>query len=288
VKASHKVACLTAVCLFNLALSGCGSLITSATSGLADSLTNSILNSDDLATVEKGLPAYLLLLDGLIADDANNPGLLRAAASLNSAYAGLVSENTEQAQRLTVKAFDYAQQSTCAALKQGCGLKDKTFEQFKTSVDQFGLKHIDTLYTLGSSWASWIETHASDFNAIADISRVQYTIERVVKLDPNYESGTPYIYLGTLATLLPPALGGKPEIGRAYFEQAIARSSGTNLMAKSTFAQRYTRLMFDRELHDKLVEDVLTADANVPGLTLINVIAQQQARALKESADDYF
>ena len=54
------------------------------------------------------------------------------------------------------------------------------------------------------------------------------------------------------------------------------------------FAQMYARLMFDRELHDQLLVEVLEAEPRVDGLTLSNLIAQQQARELLSSGDEFF
>ena len=59
-------------------------------------------------------------------------------------------------------------------------------------------------------------------------------------------------------------------------------------MAKVEFARRYARLVFDRPLHDRLLNEVLQAPANVPGLTLSNTLAQRSARELLKSADSYF
>jgi hypothetical protein len=59
-------------------------------------------------------------------------------------------------------------------------------------------------------------------------------------------------------------------------------------MAKVVYARHYARLVFDRKLHDKLISEVLAADPDVPGYTLVNTIAQQQAKQLAASADDYF
>jgi hypothetical protein len=87
---------------------------------------------------------------------------------------------------------------------------------------------------------------------------------------------------------LPPALGGKPELGRAQFEQAIAISNNRDLMAKVEYARNYARLVFDQELHDRLLNEVLQASPEEPGLTLSNVLAQQQARRLLDSSKDYF
>jgi len=83
-------------------------------------------------------------------------------------------------------------------------------------------------------------------------------------------------------------MGGKPDVGKAHFERAIELSEGKFLPAKVFFAQQYARLVFDRELHDSLLKEVMDADARVDGLTLINLIAKEQASALLESADEYF
>ena len=61
-----------------------------------------------------------------------------------------------------------------------------------------------------------------------------------------------------------------------------------HLLVKVFFAENYARLVYDRELHDRLLRDVLAAETQVPGLTLMNAIAQEQARVLLDSSDDYF
>ncbi|MDH4015412.1 MAG: TRAP transporter TatT component family protein, partial [Chromatiales bacterium] len=63
---------------------------------------------------------------------------------------------------------------------------------------------------------------------------------------------------------------------------------GRDLSVKVEFARTYARLVYDRELHDRLLGEVLAADPDVPGLTLFNVLAQRQAEILLASADDYF
>ena len=46
--------------------------------------------------------------------------------------------------------------------------------------------------------------------------------------------------------------------------------------------------LYERELHDRLLNEVLAADPTVPGATLTNVLAQEQAADLLATADDYF
>lgn len=263
-------------------------MVGSATENLAKSLSSAILNSNDIETVEQGLPAYLLLLDGLIESDPHNSGLLIAAAKLNNAYAGVFASNTQQAKLLSQKALNYARRAICQKKKPACGITTQPFNTFQQVVNSFQLDQLDTLYTLGASWAGWIEANSDDWNAIANIARIQTIMERVILLDENYDSGSAHIYMGVMATLLPPALGGKPEIGRQHFQRAIDLSNGNNLMAKVTYARRYARLLFKRELHDRLLNEVVAADAKVTGLTLINTLAQKQAKELLLSADEYF
>jgi hypothetical protein len=113
-------------------------------------------------------------------------------------------------------------------------------------------------------------------------------MKKVVELDDAYKEGAAYLYLGTLATLLPPALGGKPELGKQYFEKAVASSHGKNLMVKVIFAKLYAKMIFDRKLHDQLLEEVIATDPKIKGYTLVNTWAKIQAQELIDSADDYF
>ncbi len=61
------------------------------------------------------------------------------------------------------------------------------------------------------------------------------------------KTGPRFSISGILATLLPEAMGGKPEQGRADFERVIELSDGRNLMAKVLLADSYARLVFDRD-----------------------------------------
>ena len=113
-------------------------------------------------------------------------------------------------------------------------------------------------------------------------------VRRVLELDPTLDDGGPYLYVGVLETLLPKALGGRPEEGRAAFERAFEMSEGRNLMAKVLLAREVARQTFDRELHDRLCREVLAAPVEAPGLTLANALAHEEAVRLLETSDDWF
>ena len=91
-----------------------------------------------------------------------------------------------------------------------------------------------------------------------------------------------------LLELRPPALGGEPERAREYFEKAIEATGGKDLGVKVEYARGYAKLLYERELHDRLLNEVMAADPYEDGYTLSNVLAKEQAEVLLAEADDYF
>ena len=255
---------------------------------MAGNLTLAIVNNNDLETVEAGGPAYLLMVDGLLRGDPENEALLRAGATLYSAYASVFVEDKSRAKRLTERALQYGLRAICVRNTEACHLRKKRFKPFSQMIDALHNEDVPSLFALGSAWAGWIQARSKDFNAIADISRVEVIMQRIILLNETYQEGGAHLYLGVLATLIPPALGGKPEKGRKHFERAIELSGGKNLMVKVLYARQYARLLFKRKLHDRLLTEVLDAQPDVPGYTLMNTLAQKQAKELLKSAEEYF
>ena len=275
------------ICLLVPGFTAC-SLLPSPTQKASTVFSNAILNNNDLLIVKAGAPAYLLMLDALVEASPNSEGLLRAASTLNGAYAGAFAEDPNQIKILSKKSFDFAQRAFCSRKKIYCDFKEKSFEDFSEIIEQTKDNDIDNLYTLGVAWAGWIQANSDDWNAIADLSKVKVIMNRVLIIDESHDGGGAHLYLGVLDTLVPPSLGGKPEIGRKHFEKAIELSNNTNLMYKVVFAEQYARLMFNRKLHDQLLNDVMSSPSAADGLTLINTLAQERAQRLLAGSDDYF
>ena len=271
-----------------LALAGCASLMGKVTSGLASDLSDAILNSEDPAVIRDGAPAYLIMLDALTGQSAGNADLLRASASLNSAYATAFVTEPARARGFTAKAFRLALRAACLDAEWFCDARTVTFEELERRVAAMPAGDVPAAYALATAWAGWIQAHSDDWRAVADLGRVHPLMARVVELDEGFDNGGPHLYMGVFETILPPALGGQAEVGRAHFERAIELSAGKHLLAKVFFAESYARLVYDRELHDRLLTEVLAADPVHEGLTLMNTIAQEQARELLDTADDHF
>lgn len=268
-------------------LAGCSAITSSLTGGFSRDLSSAVLDSDDPDTVGQALPTYLLTVDALL-KDSESADLFWSGAKLNSSYAGQFVSNPQQKQRLADKAWKYAQQAACYEDEVWCPVATMPQPELEQLLNDMDEDAVPVMFNLGSVWAGWLEANSSDWNAVAQLGKIRLLMNRVAELDENYELGSAHIYLGVLSTLMPAALGGKPEEGKNHFERAIGLSKDRNLTAKVLYAERYARLMFDRELHDRLLNEVIAADKTEPGWTLANTMAQQKAQQLLQSADDYF
>ena len=268
--------------------SGCRYTTQIATRQLADNVSRAILNSHDPATVKQGAPAYMILMDSLIEGDPDQQNLLLTGARLYDAYATVFVGDTLRARRLTDKAWEYSLRALCLEHPGKCQDYRKPYAEYVNFLAAMTPSDVGVLYNFAASWASWVQAHEDDWKAKADLPKIEATMKRVIDLDETYRQGDPYLYLGVLSILLPPALGGRPEQAYDYFQRAIVLSEGRNLMYKVIFAERYGRMLFNRKLHDRLLHEVVAADPVAPDLTLMNIIAQKKAADLLNSADEYF
>jgi hypothetical protein len=276
---------LAAVVLLN---SGCASIVSSAASNFADNLATAISNQNDPELVRDGAPAYLLLLDSLLVGNPDDPMLLAAAANLYASYGAVFADDPARAARLSAHAQDYAKKAICISYSPSCDWDDMDYESFVATLAGLKTEHDDVVYAYGVSSLAYIRAHSEDWNALARLPHMEALLKRNLEIGDGESDGAIYTFLGILVTLRPPALGGQPEKGREYFERAMEIGGGYDLSAKLEFARSYARPLYERELHDRLLSEVLAADAEVPGYTLTNVLAQRDAAELLSSADDFF
>lgn len=269
-------------------LSACGQLISSAKREFAQDLSATVLEQDDPETVRQAVPAYLILVSSMIRGDPDNVGLLVSGSRLYGSYASVFVEDSGRKQKLSDRSFEYARRAFCQRRPGLCHFRELSYFEFEQALTSINVTEVDVLFALGSSWAGWIQAYSSDWNAVAELPRVKAVIQRVLELDETVSNGDAHMYMAVMQSFLPPAMGGKPELAKKHFERAISISQQSNLMAMLLYAQKYARLVFDRELHDRLLQQVIDAKIDVAELRLINSIAKARASELLAESNEYF
>ena len=268
--------------------SGCAVVVNNATDSVAEALSNGVMNHDDPETVRAAMPAYMIMIDGLIADNPDSPTLLSAAATLYASYGVVFADTDVRASRLSTRARSYALRAMCAEYQPACDWQGMIYDDFVSSLDGVGEKQAELLYTYGLSTLVYLRAHADDWNALAELPQVEALFNHYIEIAGDSVTASTHTYMGVLLTLRPPALGGKPEQAREHFERAIELTDGRDLSAKVEFARGYAMLLYERELHDRLLMEVIEADPYADGLTLSNILAKDDAVAMLAAADDYF
>ena len=267
----------------------CAPIVSNITDNLARNLSDAVLNQEDPKIVRDGAPAYLLLLDSLVAGNPENPVILSSASDLYTSYSAIFVNDANRSKILSERALKYSKKALCISYEDSCNWDDYSFDDFNLSLDDLDMKYSDLLLTYSTSYLVYIRSHSNDWNAIARLPYIESALEYYVEKNPETENiDSVYTYLGILSTLLPPALGGDYEKGKRYFENAIEFSEDQNLSAKVEYALSYARPLYDRELHDKLLLEVISSNPVKKNYTLLNVIAKEQASSMLEDANEYF
>ena len=274
-----------AVVIAAAALSGCVVRLIGAKAG--ETLSAAILNQSDPELVGSGMPAYLLILDGLISQHPENPALLSAGAQLFALY-GSRFATPEHAVALTDKARRYGQKRAVSRPSAGVPLAEYRLRRARGRAQQRAAQeHRATLF-VRRRLARNLQATSADWTAVAELPWVRGRARAHARARRDLRARRhPRLPrdLGLLA-----AAGSRRQARRsaAHFERAIELSGGKDLSIKVEYARRYARLVFDQELHDRLLTEVLNSPTEAPRLTLFNVLAKQEAEGLLATSKEYF
>jgi len=277
-------------------------------SNFSENISKAVKSNNDTETVMQALPSYLILIDGLIESDPEDEDLLLVSANLMNAYASLLAADLEmlsvedikdqnlfykkkikkQQQQLTYKSLQRSSKAICLYDENLCELTSIKYSEFSEKIKKTNIDDIDILYKLGTSWAAWLQVNTDDWNAMAQLPQIKLIMKTVISYNESWDGAGAHMYLGVLNSFIPATLGGNPELGKSHFESAIKLTDDKNLMVKVLYAEYYARLTFNKELHEKLLSEVLSFKKTPAEYTLINTIALQKAKALQISSKDYF
>ena len=260
-----------------------------STATLLEDVANSANKQYDLRVVREGMPAYLMLIDGMIEAVPDNARLLITAAQAYASFASAFVEDTdtEYARTLYEKAKKYA----LRALERR-GLKNpasKPFDAFEEAVSRMNQDDVPYMFWAATCWGSWIRLSLGSMAAMAELPRVEALMKRVLVLDEEFYFGGPHLFMGIWFASRPKIAGGDLTRAQHHFQKALEFSQGKFLMTQVYYADQYARKTFDRKLFVATLQNVLETPVDkIPNLTLLNTVAHKKAKKLLEQVDTYF
>jgi hypothetical protein len=256
---------------------------------LLEEVGKSSYKQSDVRMIREGMPAYLMLMDGMIEAWPDNEELLIAACQGYSSFASLFVEDQDKgyARLLFTKGRQYGLRSL-----EIRGFKEplqRPFDDFRKGLKRLGKKDVPYLFWTATCWASWINLNLDSMEALSQLPRVEWMMKRVLELNEGFYYGGPLLFMGIWFASRPRMAGGDLQRAQEYFLKALDLGRGKFLMAYVYYAYYYARQALDKELFISTLEKVLKAPGNIPpDLTLANTVAQKKARELLHRAEEYF
>ena len=278
--------------LLVLAGTGCGLLRHSAVGMVApvtDNLALALQQETDLQLVHDGVPAFILLLDGLALSAPDNAQLQLAAADAYTAYGTAFVDPAEKVRTgaLFGKARAYGLRVLSRNRRFAAALHGP-LPEYEAAVASFRKRDVPALYSTATAWAGWIISQSDSMEAIAQLSRALALMQRVLDLDRGYRNGGADQFFGIYYCIQPRGAGQNLPKAREHFERAMECAGPDFLLTRVTFAEFYARYTLDRDLFERTLREVVAHPDTRPEFGLMNAVARKRAQDLLARADDLF
>jgi tetratricopeptide (TPR) repeat protein len=264
-------------------------LTVGATATLLEEVARSSYKQSDLRIIREGMPAYLMLMDGMIEAWPDNEQLLIVAAQSYSSFASAFVEDQdkEYAKQLFGRGRQYALRSL-----EIRGFKEplqRSLEDFKEGLKGLGKKDVPYIFWGATCWANWINLNLDSMEALAELPRVELMMQRVLEIDGEFYYGGPHLFMGIWFASRPKIAGGDLKKAQRHFLKALDLGQGKFLMAYVYYANYYARQTLDKDLFISTLQKVLETPADIsPELTLFNTVAKKKAKELLSRVEEYF
>jgi hypothetical protein len=264
-------------------------LTVGAMATLLEEVARASNTQSDLRILREGMPAYLMLIDGMIQAMPDNDQLLISGAQSYSSFASLFVEDQdkEYANLLYERGKKYALRSL-----EMRGFKEplqRPFDDFKEGLKSLGKKDVPTIFWTATCWANWIRLNLDSMEAMSELPRVEWMMKRALELDEGFYYGGPHLFMGIWFASRPKIAGGDLKKAQEHFLKALDLGQGKFLMAYVYYANYYARKIMDKDLFTSTLQKVLETPAETsPDLVLLNTVAKKQAKELLSHVGEYF
>jgi TRAP transporter T-component len=281
---------------------------------MADALsatTSAFARDDDPEFVRIGAPSTLKMVEMLIEEQPEHPGLLLTACSGYTQYAyaflHVESEITEpanpaaaadlkqRASRMYARAGGYCLRALAVHGAIGAGgpdgqaeLRERLAKDPRAALAGAEPDDVPVLYWTAAAWGGSLAVADNPLLRLGELAGVRALFQRALALDETWEAGAIHEALIAIEGL-PAIAGGSAPRARAHFDRAVELSRGQSAFAYVTLASSVAHPARDRAEFERLLRQALAIDAGKrPSARLANLVAQKRARFLLARASRLF
>jgi predicted anti-sigma-YlaC factor YlaD len=291
--------------LASLGGSGCSLLRRSALNEVANTFADSgtaFASDDDPDLVKAAAPFSLKLLESLLVETPDHPGLLLAATRGFTQYAfGFVQQEADE-----LEAHDLTAAETRRTRARRLYLRARQYGLRGLEVNHAGfaaaiLVHpgaavgaatradVPLLYWTAAAWGGAIALSKDNPELIAQLPAMEALIDRALELDEGYGRGAIHGFLITYEMSRQGRSGDPAARARAHFERAMVLSEGRDAAPLVALAEAVTVQQQNVKEFESLLNRALAIDPNVqPDTRLQNLIMQRRARWLLSRKTELF
>jgi len=259
-------------------------------------------DSDPLL-VGDALPFAIKMYEALLSANPNHIGIINTTGSLFVMYANAFVQGPgemlppfmyaereaakERAKKLYIRGFDL--------LYRGLDLK---YQGFKTSyfdgrlpvfLSRMRSPDVPALYWAAAAGLSAYSLNPFDMELGVRIPEFYAMIERAYELDPDFNNGALDDFLILFHASIPDGMGSDKSKIDVHFRRAVEKSKGLSAGPYVSYAQAVSIPAQDYDKFKELLETALSIDPDMDTSNrLVNIISQQKARYLLDSAYLFF
>jgi hypothetical protein len=297
-------AALAALCI--LALGGCdvAKFTADSTAGLFTRAAPAFESYWDYELAGEAVPATIVQFEGILRVVPDNESILAQLSQAYIAYAyGWIEADAEEmdfegdmedanaqrrrARTMYLRALDLTRhrirlhnEDVDLAVKGS--VEDLEAWLYAAFVDE---ADAEMLLWHGYAWGSYINMSKDDMAAVADLPYAKAFVARSIELNPDYYNAAGYTFMGVATSS---EMAADMDQAKVWFEKALVATERRALQAQVNMARYYAVKTGDRDLFDKLLEEVMAARDPLPEARLANTMARERAAMYIENADQLF
>ncbi len=267
-----------------------GQMVARTSVSIMDGAIEAMNRETDLVLAEAAIPANIKLIEGLIAEDPDNPVLLANAAQGLYGYAFGFTElkDKQRAGALYQRGADYGMRAL-RSFGVSIDLRNANIDHIDESIARLGRSAVPALFWTASCWAKQIDLNRTDPARLAQLGSTERLMQRVLQLEPDYFAGSVYGYYGVYYGGRAPMFGGDFTRAEKNFSAARAVTEGKLLIFDVLQAEYLERQRLDKTQFHRLLTDVVnTPIGTFPEMALINQISRARARYLLGLEEEWF